>query len=132
MPRLILLYFDDNKDAERFANLLARPTRIVVEVNDPLGDSSISQRNVQAIGSYMVPTKFCTCPGQTEGKARSTEGTTFGLRIHRACGLPHNFESSGQSPKNLIRPDWGRGHNLPYWIYFYPQKLLKEVGSAEQ
>lgn len=113
MPRLVLVYMEDNNDADR---MVADLTELKVPY-DP-----------QVIGMYMVPTKFCECPEITESKARSVEGSKFGLRIHRACGLPYSYSTSGQAPKNLIREE-KKGFR-DWHVVFYPKRLLEAIRAG--
>jgi hypothetical protein len=129
MPRLVLLYFEDNNDAELFVSEVREYRSVLLQsrVDEPFkGFHPRSSGSTKVLGSYMMPTKFCSCPGITENNAKSTEGTTFGLRIHRACGLPYEFSTSGQAPKNLLAPDKKR-RDQPFWIYFYPKALLEAI-----
>lgn len=87
MGRIIVLKIDDDECVRNFRN------------NLPQG--------VEVIGSYMIPTKFCTCnnlisrdgflkPGQF------VRGSKFGLYVHTVCKLP--YEGHRHYPKNLELP----------------------------
>lgn len=124
MTKLILLKFEDDKDADDFltGNVAARP-----KGQEPADDSFYVASEV--VGAFKEPTLFCECPPEKrDNSGRSKTGKKFGWWIRSCCGRPAKI--GGQRPYNLVdinnglkpwESKYGLSINPPWW----PHKRTK-------
>jgi ribosomal protein L37AE/L43A len=82
MARYLVIEFDNNDEADNFAEMTA------------------DGASMRVVAMYMKPTQFCECPNPEE---KSVRGKKYGLWVCRMCNKPH--KKMFQSPKNLLVPD---------------------------
>lgn len=69
MARIVVLSFQNNKEAEAFA--------LEMRASGP----------AEVVGLYMRPTVYCECPPSGKSRVSWSKGKKFGLWIH-TCGKP--------------------------------------------
>jgi len=107
MARYVVLYFEDNTQAEEYVESGLHAT-------DP--DA------YYIVAMFGVPTQFCECPkidppgtvGGRQGGRSIARGAKLGWWVHAACGKPTQY--SYQSPKNLLTVQ-GPAPLKPQWTF---------------
>jgi hypothetical protein len=85
MARYVLLEFDDDNDAEAFAEMVKH---------------GAPEATMRAVGMYKKPTMFCECPNPGD---KSVLGKKYNWWVHKDCGRPK--AGHWQNPRNLLKPD---------------------------
>jgi hypothetical protein len=102
MARYLLLTFDNDGDADAFAQSLKDGT-VFHEWKNPEGDGGhygyLDSEHVTLRAVWQKPTKFCECKNPGERQPLSAK---YQWRVHVECKKP--IAGQMQHPRNLLEP----------------------------
>lgn len=111
MARVVMVEFQDNKEAERFVQRL--------------GEDQLNGKPRRAIGMIPVPTKFCECDPTTRRCGRTTK---FGWWVCLEC---KKAQPGWQSPVNLLQPNLVSLREQSMWMHMLGGRPLTERDAHE-
>jgi hypothetical protein len=121
MARFVLLQFDDDQEAEDFAEMALKQHGVIYDSRE-----YIVCAGAKIWGIYQKPTKFCDCDGS--GKKTMigfTRGKKYGWWIHAKCMKPTAKWASGRQWFTVL------GANLlPRSLRPYPEEMPLSLESS--
>lgn len=111
MARVVMVEFQDNKEAERFVHRL--------------GEDQLNGKGRRAIGLIPVPTQFCECDPTTRRCGRTEK---FGWWVCLEC---KKAQPGWQSPVNLLQPNLVSLKEQSMWMHMLSGRPLTERDARE-
>lgn len=111
MARVVMVEFQDNKEAERFVERLTQ--------------DQLKGKGRRAIGLIPTPTQFCECDPATRKCGRTTK---FGWWVCLEC---KKAQPGWQSPVNLLQPNLVSVKEQSMWMHLIAGRPLTERDAHE-